>query len=297
MKKILGVYAGILAVVFIVFSFFDFGGDYAIEKKLWRLNKDYVEIVRDPAATPPNAYDRLIAKYQKVIRSHPRSRLIPGVELMIGQLYVARKDLVGARRVFISVAQKYAKSPEVTAEAMANLGKTYEVANDWTGAEEIYRDIMQKYPLTAAGLNAPIYIANYYQSKNDHQRTMQAYEKAVDFYRDVIAKNPDSPAEFSALRFLANCYFSQNRWEEGVEALGKVLLEYSDSSLLTVGRVELIAKTINTVTLSELEREKHDRVIKVYRAFLDKYPGHPLRKTVKEKMTELLSPGPKNNKE
>ena len=114
MKRILRIYLIVLVGIFFFLELLDLNGDYGVEKKLWRLNKQYAEIARDPAAAPANEFAELVEKYGMVIKEHPRSKLIPNVYLLIGQVYIAKKDYTSARAVLAKVPEQFPNEAEIS---------------------------------------------------------------------------------------------------------------------------------------------------------------------------------------
>ena len=100
------------------------------------------------------------------------------------------------------------------------------------------------------------------------------------------------PIEFNALRFLATTYFKQKEWSKGVETLEKVLLEYPDRQYLTVQRAEVIIKTINTVSLTQLQ--DYNVPLKIYEGFIARNASHPLNSVLKEMIKGLKKLQEKN---
>ncbi|MFA5087610.1 MAG: tetratricopeptide repeat protein [Candidatus Omnitrophota bacterium] len=274
MRKNLLIYAAILAGLFIFLSILDLKGDYVVEQKLWKVNRLYAEVAKDPNAVSGKTFDQLAKKYQRIINQYPKSDVVQGAYLLLGEVYLLKKDYKTAREKFESVVVKYPDNKELAAEAKARVGRSYELENKWPEALKVYRSIIKEYPLTNVGMSTPLFLAGHYKNKNDYQNAMQAYAEAIQFYRNLANQNPDTVFGFNALRFLANCYLDQNRWKEAVDVLGETLISYAHSSLLNVPRADLMIKTINMIAAFQLK--DNDVAVNVYRKFIDKYPAHPL---------------------
>lgn len=271
-------YLAVLAGIFIVLSLFDINGDYVVERKLWKINRKYANVIKDYKTASVQVMDRVTAEYEKVIRDHGRSKAIPGVYIVLSRIYLLKGDLAKAREVSQELLKRYPDYRELCAEAVSLIAKSYEAENDWPKAYELYQKLVAEYPLTNVGVATPVYVANYYQGLNDFKNTMSSYAQAVEFYRKLIRENPDSRIEFESLRYLANCYVAQNRWDEAVQALKQVLLKYPSEKYLNAQRAELIITTINTIVATQIK--DYGVAIAVYEEFIDKHPKHPLAKTL-----------------
>jgi len=209
MKKIVSVYLIILFGLFVVLTLLDQGSDYIVEKKVWKVLQQQIDIARDPNVIPDHTFEKVISAYQKIIDKHPQSRLTPGLYIHIGEVYAMREDYKGARKIYNELIKLYPDDRELSAEAMFKVGKTYEVTNNWLGATKVYQNIIQDYPLTNVGLNTPLYIANYYKDKNDYQKTMVAYEVAVRHYIKIATDHNNTHVGLNAMRHLSTSYLDQ----------------------------------------------------------------------------------------
>ncbi|OGX26076.1 MAG: hypothetical protein A2787_03910 [Omnitrophica WOR_2 bacterium RIFCSPHIGHO2_01_FULL_48_9] len=272
MKRILFFYLGILLGLFVLLQWLNAGGDYAIERELWQINKKYERLALDPYAVPENEFQQAVRDYESLIKRYPRSPVTPNVYLQISEVHALRKNYALARDVLQYAIGEYKDNLEFCAQAMTGVAKTYELENQWEKAKGIYQQIIDKYPLTMVGINTPIYIANHYEVRNDSRGSQEAYQKAIRFYKKTAAEHTNSSIEFNCLRLLANCYFALGQWEEGLEALGEVLLKYPVPNYLTEQRVELITKTINLVAVQRLKEPQ--QAVRIYKEFIEQYPGH-----------------------
>ena len=274
MKKILLTYTAVLLVLFIIFSVLGTKGEYAVERKVWKLHKQYADILKDPNVIPDKTFEKVIKGYQKIIEQHPQSRLTQGIRFIIGRVYLLKKDYTTARAKFNEIVGLYPDNPETQAQAFTAVGQSYELEKNWPEAAKTYEQILKDYPLTPTGLGIPIYLANHHKNANDYQKTMGAYERAITHYTSIASKNPDSFIEFNALRYLANCYLEQKRWTEAINTLGKILEKYADAQHMNVQTADTIIKTINVVSSYQLK--DYDAAINIYKNIISKKSDHPL---------------------
>lgn len=284
MKKVLSILAGILVGLFIVLSLLD-KSEYGVERKVWLAQKKFERLVQDPKAVPDVEFDNVIKQYTKIIHQHPSSSLTPKIPLQIGKIYTYKKDYPKARETFSETIRRYPQLPELSAEALANIGWTYELEKKWPQALSNYEKIIAQYPLTETGMNTPIYIASYYERNNDAAQAATAYQRAVAFYKKVAAEHPNSNYEFGALRILSSTYFSLQEWEKGIKTLGKILVNYPTKQYLNAQRADLIIRTINTISVTQLHN--YDIPIDIYQEFIEKNSKHPLAKVLNDIISQL----------
>ncbi|MBI5150116.1 MAG: tetratricopeptide repeat protein [Candidatus Omnitrophica bacterium] len=274
MKKLLLTYLAVLSGVFIVLSLWGLNSDYAIEQMAWKTQKEYFDILKDPKVIPEQTFNKVIAGYEKVIQRHPDSRMVPGLRFLAAHVYYLKKDYATARQKFEEIIKLYPSNNELHAESLAAIAHTYEAENNWPQAQKVYNGIFTEFPKTQTGMGVPIYLASYYKGKNDYQKTMEAYERAIQHYAQLASQNPDSPVEFNALRYLSNCYLEQKRWREAVETLGKVMVKYGRGNYMNLRTAETIIKTINAVSIYQIK--DYDLPIQIYQNIIQQNPDHPL---------------------
>jgi TolA-binding protein len=292
MKKALLIYLSILIGLFTVLFILGHKGDYAVERKAWKLYQKHVDIARDPAVIPDRTFEDVIAEYEKIISEHPDSRLTPGLHIRLGEVYTLRQNYTQARKIFNDIIKLHSENEELSAEAMFKIGKTYEFEQNWLEASKVYNVIIRKYSKTDTAMRVPIYIANYYRNDNDFQKTMEAYEVAVRYYKKMASDHDNTQVGLNALRYLSNCYLEQNRWAEAVETLGSVLEKYADSGYLTIENADMTIKTINIVSAYQLQN--YDIAIELYQGIIKRNPGHRLNgylKKVIEAFQQLRAKG------
>jgi TolA-binding protein len=272
MKRALIVLSLTLLITHLTLSFLD-KSEYAMEKQLWHIQKQFNEIARDPAAAPTQAFDNVSQQYQKVVAKYPHAKLTPDVYLQIGRVYFLKKDYEQARSFYLKIPQLFPEEKISVAKALFQSGLSYETEGKAEGALQVYQEIVKNYPLTDTGLNMPYYIAKYHDRLGHREATKTAFREAVAFYKKTIRDNEQSPLAFNAMRVLASIYLDQKEYETAVQLLGDILIEYPDLTFSNPQRADLIMKSINTV--SAIQLKDYDLPINIYEKFLKKHPDHP----------------------
>lgn len=285
MKKALYTFAVILIGVYILFSLLDRRGEYVVEQKIWRAHKKFASIAKDPKVVPDSAFDNVAAEYQSVINEYPDSPVIPNAYLLLGRVYMLKKDYGVAREKFEKVVEKYTKYLDVCAEAVSLIGNSYELEGDGQSAIVAYRRIVNNYPMTAIGMNTPLYIASLYSRLGNAQTASLEFAKVVTYYKEITQKNPNTLLGMNSIKLLASTYFVQKKWREGVETLGRLLHEYAKPQFLTVSRLTIILRTINTVSVTQLK--DFDLAIQIYQTFVKNNPDNPLNGIMNNMINQL----------
>jgi TolA-binding protein len=275
MKKLIIAYLCVLLTIFFIFSALDRKGDCVIEKKIWKLYQQQVEISKDPIAVPEKVYRDLIVKYQEVINQYPQSHLIPKLYINLGEIYILKKDYVMARQIFQRIIEQYPQNKNLVAETSFHIGKTYEMAQNWTEAKNIYGSLLKDYPLTDVGLNMPLYIINYHKVRDDDVQLRGAYQFAVNHYANIASDYDNTGIGMTALRHLSNCYLDQGRWNEAIGVLGNIIEKYAATEHLTIKNTDMIIKAINMVAAYRLK--DYDVAIQLYQGIIQRNPQHPLK--------------------
>jgi len=265
----------ILTGIYVLLSVLDYNGQYVAERTLWKLNREFGRLTKDPEGAPPISYNQLIDKYEKFSRKFFGLRVSVLGELFAGKVYVVKKDYQKAREKFEEIFLKTQDQPDIAIQALEEIGNTYALEEDWENLKLTYDRVFNLYPLTETGLQVPLLIAEFYAKRSDPQKAAEAYKEALRYYQGLVKKYPDTKIEFYVLHILANIYLAEQKWEEAISILGKMLLKFS--SQMDSRTADQIVRTINTVCVSRYKN--YDHVISIYQEFIKNHPPpHPLNK-------------------
>ena len=124
MKRKFLILCSILLVVYTVFTLLD-KSEYRVEKKLWRMSRDFESISQDPKAVPARQFEKIITDYRNVIKKYPDSRYVPQVYSQIGTLYMIQKKYDDARQVYGQVVTDFSDDPVTVSKALMDIGNSY----------------------------------------------------------------------------------------------------------------------------------------------------------------------------
>lgn len=285
MKKLLFNLFLILLIVFIVFTALDYKGTYSAERDLWKINDKFSQAAIDPKSIPDSTFESLASRYQAFIKKYPDSALVPPVQILIGRVYLTKGDYARAREQFEKIIKIYKDKPNVGVEAAADIGRTYALENNSEMVLKNYERVKNEFPLTPIGMQAPLILAKYHSERGDVEKTQAAFDAAITHFKKIIKDNPDSTIEFNALRSLGATYLASKKFDEAVNTFGTILLKFPQRKYLNSARINTLVKTINTVSVVELQ--DYERPIKIYSTFIKKHPEHPFNNSFKEMMKSL----------
>lgn len=285
MKKAYVVFLVILVGVFVVFTGLDYRGNYAAERRLWRINNKFAVAARDPKIIPEVTFGKIINEYNQFIKDYPDSTLVPVAHILIGRVYMIKKDYEKARNKYEEVVKLYHDKPTIAVEVVADIGRTYAMEENSTGVINTYKRVIQNYPGTQIGMQTPILLTKLYAVKGDAVRAEEAFNAGVAQYKKLMEENPDSRIEFDALRSLGTLYLTVNQKRKAVETFGKVLLKFPQRDYMTSNRVTTLIKTINTVSIIDLQ--DYDLPLSIYSEFIKVHPDHPFNPSFKDIIESL----------
>jgi len=261
MKKLILVLASILLFIYILLSFLSFRGDYCAERELWGINRKLAFIVSHQESTPDYTINQLVNRYRVFAKKYNGSIYAKRAQLIIGGVYLLRKNLPQAR---LEYRKAVGPDKESSAQAELAIAKTYELEGHWDKALAIYKSIIQNYPVTDSGFLVPMYLTSHSVTSGDRD---QAFTDALAFYQRIVVKNPNSRLEYNALRMMAICQLNQKDWSGTVKTMGKIILKYP------VGKgIQEEVNGINLLCVTKLH--DYDMGINIYRKFIQKYPEH-----------------------
>lgn len=283
MKKTLGILGSIALGLYAFLTVID-KSDYKLEKRLWHLQKEFESLAADPGRAPDQRFEDVAGKYEALRKQYP-SKLSSQIPLQVGQIYLLKKDYKKARNIFLKIVEENPHNPNLSAAALFQVGQSFELGKDWSEALKVYESITEKFPLTPLGLNAPLYIVQHYFNNNALSMATQAFNKAVAFYTSISQEHPRSMIEFNALQLLSSGHLMFKNWREAVDVLEKLLMNYSSAEFFNPQRIEVLIKTINTVSITRMK--DYEKPVKIYTKFIEKNPQHSLNPFLTEMVLGL----------
>lgn len=285
MKKTLVILLVILLAPVLIFGIIDRNDDYSAEKSLWKLNKDYQEVAKDPKAAPPASFDQLANKYEKLMKRYSTSKIIPIAKVYYGRVYAVRGDYGKARQVFEEIIRENSDNMIMITMAFRHIIQTYAAEEDFKNVVNTYERIKKEYPISEIGIRAPLDIARMYAVRKEEIKKNAAISAALDYYKGLLAQEMHPTAKMMVMRFQSECYFSLGDWDSGIDTLRDLLIDFPEVEYLSVERARWIISTINAMSAGRLK--DYDRPVAIYTEFVEKYPEHPYRKVFEQVIIKI----------
>ncbi len=237
---------------------------YSVEREYWRVKKLAANIFKNPAATPPNELERTVGKLQKFTQKNSQNILAVEAEFLVAKLYLAKSEFELSRKQLKNIITKYNKAEVICAEALFLTGNSYQIQDKWASALGQYKKIIADYPLTARGMEIPIFIAQYYKVNHQPDKMLSALADAISHYRSLAAKYPDSPLAFKAYTSISLCYSASHDWVNAAGTLNTIADKFKGKI-----RLDAILYDLALIYKRELKdplksQEIIDRIIKEY---------------------------------
>jgi len=246
---------------------------YLIEKDYWQVRKQAESIFRNPPGSPPNELERVINQLNKFIQKYPKNILALQAEFNIAGLYIVKQEYDKARQHLNSMISKY-NQPEIRSESVFLIGNSYQLQDRWEQALEQYKKIIAEYPLTIRGLDIPVYIAQYYKSKFQPDKMMNAFQEAIAHYSSLAEKYPGSPLAFKSYTLISSCYGAMKNWEEAVKALNTLVEKFK-------GKVDTDVVLMDIALIYKRELKDTAKAKEALEKLIKEYPKSRLVKTAR----------------
>lgn len=280
MKKTILILISILVAVFIVLSVFGIGGEYEAEKLFYRAMKVNSKIIANPDVAPPALLVSVENNFKKLIKKYPKANITKTGNIALLEFYISHKNFDKAMPLTDSIIQIYKEDPIVSSTAQFLKGVIYEKQNNWPRAIEEFNRLRDEYTYTQLGIQIPLYIAKYYDTKGNDYEAKRAYEQAQSFYEKMEKDYEGKNIGYVAATMLIQTFLSTRNYEKAGETLEYTLDKYiSDISL---GQLIPLVEMILVEKLNEPKR-----AAAVYEKIKERVRSQKLKKVLQKRIDEL----------
>jgi tetratricopeptide (TPR) repeat protein len=285
MKKVVVILIFMLIIVHVVLSVLGSGGEYAAEKLFYHAMKANSRIVVNPDVAPPPVLAQVENDLKTLITKYPNANITKRANTVLVEFYTTYKQYDKGLDVISSMMDKY-KSDEVIMSTVHFMkGDIYEKQNNWPKALAEFELLRDKYPYSRLGIQIPIYIAKYYDSKGQGSEATSAYSEARSFYRRIEKENSGNGLGFAASTLLFQTYMNTRNYEEA----GSVLEETINTYMGQTAVLQLLGQVENIFVTKLNEPEK---AIKIYKNLAEKMRDGKLKKVLQKRIDELSAKKP-----
>ncbi len=206
---------------------------YAAERFLWPAEVSAREIVGNPELTPPGTLRQTSERLEKTIARYPESSSAARAQLLIGEIYLARKDYAKAHEELQRVSDSYPTKSRMVIDAYKAIAHTYQDQGQWEQAIKTYSDLLSKYPLDSRVLGVPLQLMKLVEQQAPHKKD-EVMQEMVRHYRRVAEELPPSATALTAQQLLARLFYREGLWNEAIQEFESLAMRYPYRREVTV---------------------------------------------------------------
>lgn len=282
MKKLIITLVLILIVIYAALAILGSGGEYAAEKLFYKAMKKASELAANPDVAPPLQLVLVERELKLLMSKYPNANITKFGHMGLLELYINNKRYDEAMDLAEVIKGKYSSDVGTLSTAQFAKGLIYEKQDKWDKALAEYNILKEKYPTTQLGIQSPLYIWKYYETKGLDSQAKDAYQNAIAFYTKMGKEYSSKMAGYTASILLIQTYLDIKDYESAGKTLEKTLHEYSSPMAF----VQLLPLTQN-IYIENLNNPK--KAIEIYKYVMSKTKDPRLAKILKQKIKALES--------
>ena len=226
MKKTIIALILVLIIVFVTLSVLGSGGEYAAEKLFYCAMKMNSKIAANPDLAPPLLLTRVENDLKTLIAKYPNADITKITNIALVEFYAAHKDYDKALGAIKSIMKTYKADEVIMSTVHFMKGVIYEKQSNWPKALKEFELLRDKYPYSKLGIQMPIYIAKYYDSKAQDAEARSAYSEARSFYAKIEKDHSGKGIGLVASTLLLQTYMNTRNYEEAGSVLEETINTY-----------------------------------------------------------------------
>jgi TolA-binding protein len=194
-------------------------------------------------------------------------------ELLVDNTYFSEKNYDMASQKYGEFAYTHEKDKdfEMTAEALFEQGRVYEIQEYYNDAIKSWQALAYKFPKSK---RAPEAIDKY----SDIYNKAGQYDKALAGYQSILEKYPKSDIAEDAMLSIADVYYNSDQESKAVEQYKKFMAKYPDSNKLTS-----VDEGMQRASFRKADKSNDPKLLL---EFYNKYPNSNLAVTALYKAAE-----------
>ena len=280
MKKTLITLILVLIIVFVALSLLSSGGEYAAEKLFYRAMKTNSKIVENPDVAPPTQLTQVENDLKKLIAKYPGANITKIANISLVEFYTTHKDYEKAIKVISGIMETYKADEIIMSTVHFMKGVIYEKQDNWPKALAEFRVLRDKYPYSQLGIQMPIYIAKYYDSKGQDAEARSAYSEARSFYGKIEKDYSGKGLGFTASVLLLQTYMNTRSYEDAGRVLEETINKYMGQTAL----LQLFPQ-IENIFVTKLNDPQ--KAVEIYKNISEKMRDDRLKKVLQKRIEKL----------
>jgi len=284
MKKTIFALITVLIVIFAVLWVLGSDTEYAAEKLLYRAMKTNSRITANPDVAPPALLAAVESNLKRLIVKYPETKVAKPANVALADFYLAHKDHGKALSAADDILEKYKDDAALASAAQFMKGVIYERKGEWPRALVEFKTLQDKYTLTQLGLQAPLYVANYYNAKGEEAKAEDAYARARSFYEKMERNYTGKNIGYAASALMIQTCLNSGDYERAGQAIESTLEKYPSPM-----SYRQLLPYVDPVFIGKLGQP--ERAITIYRNLSKKTKNEKVVKALKKKIDSLENPG------
>lgn len=260
-----------------------YDGDYIAEQLFYRAMRINRKIIANPEVVPLRMLAAVENDLQKIEQRYPESSIALPAQFALAEFYVAREKYAEAISLLQELVVKDKDDLWTVSKARFLKGAVYQKQGEGEKALREWTVLRgEKYTNTPWGLEAPIYIGNYYYQKGNQPQAERAYSEAALFYRKIESERKGTPAGYTAANLLLRTYIQMRRYDDAGKTAERIVDTYNN-------RLTLLQQLPNIELLFVRIMRNPDKAIEIYNRIKTKTDEPELRKALEQRIAELTA--------
>lgn len=264
---------------------------YEAEKAYWEARKLDRELHREnPDGLEEEHYEQIIAALSRVSESAPFEPMAAQAQFQIAQIYLGLKKTEQAHDILKEIYVRFTNSENkdedisknIAAQALFWSGRLYEAKGEIEKAQEEYIILMDQYPLTSRGLQAPVYLIQYYRNQGNLAKMKEASAVAQSHYQELMEQYAGTTIAEQVQRYLLQAYAQEGAWQDILEywdSESKTEIERSGRLRARVAKADLLASRMENLPEAE----------EIYKDIITNFPVEPITPLLRVRLGYLLN--------
>ncbi|MDD5136119.1 MAG: tetratricopeptide repeat protein, partial [Candidatus Omnitrophica bacterium] len=231
-------------------------------------------------AAPPAQLAIVERDLKTVLSKYPDTNIARLAHIALLEFYITNKKFKEAIDLANTTAKTYSEDRDILSTIQFLKGTIYEKEERWDKALEEFKVLEEKYPNTKLGMQIPIYIGKYYESKGLDREAKGAYQDAAAFYTKMEKEYSGKMLGYTASILLIQTYLSLNDYESAGRLLEKTLHKYVSG--MSFGQ---LLPQVDNIYVKNLN--KPEKAIEIYNYMISQTKSSRIKKFLNKKIEAL----------
>lgn len=280
MKKLILTGVIILAAIYAILTLLGSGGEYAAEKIFYWTMKNASKISLNPDAAPPAQLAEVENSLKLLLKKYPDTNSARLAHIALAEFYIANKRYKDAMDAAEATSKAYSADMDILSTVQFLRGTICEKEGRWDKALKEFDILKEKYPATQLGMQIPIYIGKYYDTKGMYSEARTAYQDAAKFYIKMGKEYAGKMLGYTSSVLLIQTYLSLKDYESAGSVLDNTLHSYP--SRLSFSQ---LLPQVENIFVKNLNNPK--KAIELYKYIISEAKNSRIRKLLTKRIEAL----------